>query len=158
MGEQVKLVNFNLEKQKFALPIQSVDRIIQAVEYTQIPDSPAFLMGFINLHGNLIPLINLRFLFEIEQRELDPDDKIIILNNDESYFALWVDAHVEVNDVDDTKFTDGKEFSFQNKYLKGVVKLESDISVINNPEEFLSTEQLNEITRARETALKNTEN
>lgn len=150
MDNLLKLVFFKIENQQFALPINTVDRIIQVVEMIKMPDSPQFLKGFINVHGELIPVLNLRYLFGIIQSDLEITDHIIILKSGNSAFGLLTDSVEEIKDVNEQEFVKSEKLSFRNRYFKGIIKTETDIIVIHEPQFFLNEKELEEISMALE--------
>lgn len=58
MSELFKLVVFNLNNQKYALHLSSVETIIRVVEFTPLPKAPKIVNGIVNFHGKIIPVFN----------------------------------------------------------------------------------------------------
>ena len=90
------LLAFAIAEKRFAIPLTLVDRVIRAVEVTTVPDSPPVIHGIIDFHGRVIPVINLRKRFGMEQKPVEPDDRFIITNVDDLTIALVVDEVEEV--------------------------------------------------------------
>ena len=60
-GEQVlQLVTFTLRNEEYAVDILNVQEINRITEITQVPNSPSYVEGVINLRGKVMPVINLR--------------------------------------------------------------------------------------------------
>ena len=142
MENQIKLVRFQIEKQQFAIPVEYVERIIQMVELIEIPDAPSFFSGLLNLYGELIPVVNLRVLFRLKEREIELSDQLIVLNAKTIKMALHIDATLDVMNVDQNQLAGNTEITFNNAFIKGIAKTENDILVIHHPEEFLQKEHL----------------
>jgi len=88
---RARLIVFHLDERRYALPFGCVGRVVRAVEVTRLPHAPALLLGVINVHGRVIPVINLRRQFHLPERELKLSDQFIIASTARQTVALWVD-------------------------------------------------------------------
>lgn len=70
MTEHSQLVVFRLDAQRFALPLTAVERVVRAVAVTLLPDAPAIVLGAIDVHGRVLPVLNVRRRFNLPQREI----------------------------------------------------------------------------------------
>jgi len=94
MNETDRLVLFVLNEQKYALPLPVVERVLRAVEVTALPDAPAIIMGVINVSGDIVPVIDLRRRFHLDERSVDVDDHFIVAVSSTMRVALPVDETV----------------------------------------------------------------
>ncbi len=81
----------SLEGQRYGIDLGRVDRGILAVAVTSIPNSPAHVLGALNNHGEIIPVMNLRVLLGLPLRPLDANDHFILCTAHHRSVALWVD-------------------------------------------------------------------
>lgn len=65
----------------FAVPVTQVVEVLSAVQPETIIDQPASIEGLINLRGEIVAIHSLRIVAGLETREIEPSDKILILNN-----------------------------------------------------------------------------
>jgi purine-binding chemotaxis protein CheW len=86
-----RLVVFVLDEQRYALPLETVDRVVRAVAVTSLPDAPDIILGVINLQGRVVPVIDLRRRFRLPERPLDVDDHLIVAESATGPVALPVD-------------------------------------------------------------------
>ena len=96
MSSEKNYVSFFLDKQGYALPIACVESVLRAVEITLLPKAQEFVCGVINVHGEVIPVVNMRKLFEREQRTLRKEDIFIVCKFASQSFTLWVDEIGEI--------------------------------------------------------------
>lgn len=97
LSDEIQLVSFVVENQEYAIPIASVQEIVQAPEHViQVPDGPAALVGIMTLRNRLLPLVSLRHLFALPQRELSPTDRVVVVNLNEVSVGLVMDRVSEV--------------------------------------------------------------
>jgi purine-binding chemotaxis protein CheW len=141
MNELKDLVIFSLEKQQFALHLFMVERIVRAVEITPLPQAPEIVFGIINMQGRIIPALNIRKRFRLLEREIEPSDQFIIANTSKRLVALVVDLVTGLIQHPVQEIISAEEILPGIKYIEGVVKIEGDIILIHNLEQFLSLEE-----------------
>lgn len=91
-----RVVLFYLGGRRFALPIEHVQEIQQAVALTPLPDEARELVGMINLRGVVVPVIDLRILIGMEEATYGAQTPLVICAAHSHLVALVVD---EVEDV-----------------------------------------------------------
>jgi purine-binding chemotaxis protein CheW len=138
MNRLNRLVSFNLDDQKFALFLAAVMRIIRVVEITGLPEAPAIVLGIINIHGEIIPVFDIRKRFSLPRREMQLDDQLIIAHTSRGTVALLVDSVNDVFEVSEEKVVAGESILPGLDYIEGVVKTKDGMILIHDLEEFLS--------------------
>jgi purine-binding chemotaxis protein CheW len=86
-----QLVMFVVEGQRYALPLEIVDRVVRAVAVTALPEAPPIIVGVIGLQGRVVPVVDLRKRFRLERREIDIEDHFVIARSSTGAVALPVD-------------------------------------------------------------------
>jgi purine-binding chemotaxis protein CheW len=140
-----KLVIFQINKAQFALPLNVVDRAIQIVDIQLLPNAPKYVCGIINMHGEVISVINMRRLFGMPEKELELTDKLLIVSTSRIKMALWIDEVHKVIEIDTKDLVNSDEIKYGKKNIKGIVKLESGMVLLNDVEKFLNPEELEEL-------------
>ncbi len=92
-------VGFRLGKQSYALPLSHVERALRMVDVTPVPEAPPWVAGVIDLHGRVIPVLDLRRRLGQPTKELHPDDRLLVVQAVERTMALMVDEVTEVLEV-----------------------------------------------------------
>ena len=118
---------FFVDGKKFALPVASIDRVISAVELTTVPETPDSISGVINVHGLVIPVVNIRKRFHLKERDLSVNDRFIISNTLSHTVALWVDAVGEVVESTSESVVGADSITFGFDFIEGVTKVHGDI-------------------------------
>lgn len=93
---------FNLEKEEFAIPLISVREVIGVPEITPIPQSPSYLLGIMNLRGQVLTVMDLRLKLGIKNARTE-ETAVIILDLGDYHLGVMVDqvnSVVELNDSD----------------------------------------------------------
>ena len=141
MNRLIRLVNFNLDDQKYALFLSAVIRIIRAVEITGLPKAPEIVLGVINMHGLIISVFDIRKRFRLPQREMQLDDQLIIASTSKRTIALLVDSVSDVIEISEEKIIAGEKILPGLEYVEGVVKTEDGMILIHDLEQFLSLQE-----------------
>ena len=143
-----KVVVFNLDDKNFALYLNVVLRVLPSLEITPLPGSPKVVLGIINIEGEIIPVFNIRLRFQIPFKEMDLDDKIIIVKTINRKAALLVDDVKEVTEIKAEDLTMSKGILPGQNFIEGVMKLRDDLVLIHDIDNFLSISEIEELNNA----------
>jgi purine-binding chemotaxis protein CheW len=145
-----QLVTFSLDGVEFGLDIDRVQEITPRTDITPVPGAPSFLLGVINLRGQIIPVLDSRQRFHLQPAEQTPKTRIIIIDLAGEPTGLQVDAVAEVVKLDDysLKATPPLVAGVRSEYLAGMVTAGSrlitliDLNKILDSSEFTHRELL----------------
>lgn len=128
----LQFVTFSLNKEEYAVDILNVQEINRITEITKVPNSPAFVEGVINLRGKVIPVVNLRKKFGLEDKPTDDTSRIIIMEINGITNGLIVDSVSEVLRVPSSIIEPPPPMSsdVSSNYIKGIAKLEERLIVL----------------------------
>ncbi|MGQ1785602.1 MULTISPECIES: chemotaxis protein CheW [unclassified Saccharicrinis] len=133
-GEFKTLISFGLGEQTFAFDSLKVRNILPYEgNVTRVPNTREFILGVINLHGNIVPVTDMRKIMALEEVERTKDTSIIIVSPEdkqESQFGILVDLVKEVFEVPSEKI---KPAAFENRM--GLI--ESFEGTVQEKEEFV---------------------
>ena len=97
ISDELQLVSFNVAEQEYAINIEDVQEIVQVPEtIIHVPRSESHVIGVMDLRGRLLPLVNLRRMFSLSERELDEKSRIVVLSLGSSSVGVAVDGVSEV--------------------------------------------------------------
>uniref|UniRef100_A0A7V5XHA2 Chemotaxis protein CheW n=1 Tax=Thermodesulfobacterium geofontis TaxID=1295609 RepID=A0A7V5XHA2_9BACT len=118
-----EFVTFLLEGEVFALNMAPVQEIIRVPEIVKVPKSPPSLMGLANLRGKILPIINLRRVFGLPEKDIDEASRVIVIDLAQ-ILGFLVDNVSSVIDVEETKIETSSEIKsiVKSEFLKGVIK------------------------------------
>ena len=102
--------------------------------------APDFVMGTINYHGDFLPVVNLRKIFLLPQRDLELSDQLILATTQKSKVALWVDAVNEIAELTDDEITKTDTILMDISYMDSLFKLRDGIVLIHELDKFLTAE------------------
>ena len=122
-----------------------VQEIIKMTEITELPNSPQYIDGIVNLRGKIIPVLNLFKKLNI-RGEHEENYKILVLNIDGFHFGVVVD---KISDVEmlagdiiepPPKISNG----INGKYIKGIAKTEKRLIILLDIEKIVAEEEIRE--------------
>ncbi len=127
----IDLIVFNVGNNRYALNIENIQRIIQMVELTEIPNGSDFIDGMISYENNIVKVLNFRKLigldaYEDEEKSLDDSSlKLLFYENKSEKFAIKVDSIEDIAHVGESKIMNLKDEESGSKYLElwGIVDI-----------------------------------
>ncbi len=150
--EEEQFVIFNLDEQEYAVPIESVQEIVRVPEaLTHVPKTPDFVEGVINLRGKVLPVIDLRKRFDIQKKQKDERQRIMVFVIDNVSVGFIVDSVSEVLKIPKSDIQKSPELSSeQTKLFNRVANLEKQgkIRQIVETKELLNMKELKELKEA----------
>jgi len=132
-------VLFLLDEQTYALQIEEVERIVRAVEIRPLPESPSYVPGIVNIHGRVLPVVDLRLRFGQPTRDLHIEDHFIIARTPTVSAVLPVDAALGSLRVSGG-FTPSDDEA-RARCLRKVVPLDGDVIYVLDLERVASTDE-----------------
>ena len=141
MNIPVQLLIFTIDGKRYAIHLQAVERVVPAVEITPLPEGPEIVTGAINVHGQVIPVLNIRRKFRLPERSIAPDDNIVIVKGTKWTVAFAVDALEGVVERGAEEITPAGSILPNMEYTEGVIKIDDDIVFLHDIDKALSFEE-----------------
>lgn len=144
----VQMISFSIGAERFGVEILDVQEIIMMSAITEIPNSPDFVEGVINLRGNIIPVLDLRKRLRMRRTRPEgdraPGTRILVVEIEGSVTGFIVDSVAKVLSVPAGKISPPPDIivaGVQSQYISGVVHLEEGILVLLDFRKILSVEE-----------------
>lgn len=142
-----KYLTFSLGKEEYGIAIMKVREIIGMMEISEIPNSPDFIKGVINLRGKIIPLLDLRLKFSLAELKYTERTCIIVAEIEDSeisrQIAVAVDSVSEVLKIEEEDIEDPPEYNDDSKnFLTGIAKVQDKIIILLDTDKALNFEQI----------------
>ncbi|MFA6108985.1 MAG: chemotaxis protein CheW [Candidatus Latescibacterota bacterium] len=148
MNQVSQLLVFLLDHQRYALHLAAVERVVRAAEVTPLPRAPKIVHGVIDLHGRIIPVIDLRRRFGLPAREVDFADRFVIARTPRRRVALAVDAVDGVVDDPGGHVQAVAEILPHLAYVEGVLRLKDGMALVHDLGRFLSLDEEDALDQA----------
>jgi len=145
---------FILEDKYFAFPLSSVERVLRAVKLTIIPEGPTSLQGVINMHGKIIPVVDIRKKLGLPDREMGLHDRIILTLSSIGPVAFVVDNVMDVAEFSEDQVDEAEEiFPEMEQYLLGIARLNTKTVLIYDVDILLSQLDISTIDEVGEVSI-----
>lgn len=141
MSEIKQIVMFTLDNRRFALPLTAVEKVILAVDIAPLPKAPDIVMGVIDMHGRIIPVVDIRKRFSLPEHEINLSDQLIISKSATRTVGILVDDVGSVVDLSEDELINADAILPRMEYVEGVATLKDDIVLIHDIDKFLSLEE-----------------
>jgi|Deesub1362B_J571_1020462.scaffolds.fasta_scaffold05229_2 purine-binding chemotaxis protein CheW len=148
---QEKFLTFLLGEEEYGIEILKVREIIGMMDITPVPQTPPFIKGVINLRGKVIPVLDLRLKFGME--ECQPDERTcIIVVEIQGYegpmlMGVVVDRVREVLSITSEEIAPPPPmgFSVEASYILGMARHEERVKILLDIDRILSLEELQSV-------------
>ena len=144
-----KYLTFSLAGEEYGIGILKVKEIIGMMPVTPVPQTPLFVNGVINLRGKVIPVLDLRLKFGMEEIEYTERTTIIVvevgLQSGLVEIGIVVDSVSEVVNIkaDEIEETPAFGSSLNTDYILGMAKLEGSVKILLEIDKVLNSQELN---------------
>jgi len=88
----LQLMAFSLGTETYGLESSYIREVYPLKDFTPLPGVPAFILGIINVRGQIIPVVDLKKLFHLPEQGITELNKVIILHDDQMEFGILADV------------------------------------------------------------------
>ncbi|HKQ29931.1 MAG TPA: chemotaxis protein CheW [Burkholderiales bacterium] len=142
-GEALYLA-FTLAGQDYAVPIQQVQEIRESSKVTPLPNSPRHIKGVLNLRGTIVPIVDMRLRFELNEKSQDASTVVVVVNVGGRLAGLVVDTVSDVLRVGSAERCAMSEFEGQagRPFIEGLAQMNGRLLILLDVERLLNPEDL----------------
>jgi len=152
----MELLTFKLSVGRFAIPVQEIDEFLPMMAVRNLPDSPGFIYGAINLRGELLPVIDLLEKLggqrsacpdtDQDNEMLSPfraDTRLLVASQQAHRYAVIVDGVERIEEYESADFR--SNVTTDSSYFKSVLMTEGKMTPVIHLHALLSDEQLSHL-------------
>lgn len=140
-----KYLFFRIGKESYGVGIRFVIEIIELQSISSVPDMPDYVKGVINLRGKVIPIVDLRLRFAMDEREYDNRTCIIVTEVESVLVGFLVDTVEEVLEIAPKDIEPPpmfKNVSGRDRYISGMGKSGDAIKILVDVDKLVRDENL----------------
>ena len=89
-------VTFKLDNETYGINVMQVQEVLRYTEIAPVPGAPAYVLGIINLRGNVVTVIDTRQRFGLYNADITDNSRIVIIEADRQVVGILVDSVAEV--------------------------------------------------------------
>jgi purine-binding chemotaxis protein CheW len=133
-------VTFMLDNEKYGINVMQVREVLRNIEIAPVPGAPSYVLGIINLRGNVVTVIDTRARFGLSTVEIHEESRIVIIETMDQTVGLLVDSIAEVADIlkSQIEVTPNIGNDESSKYIQGVHSKEGELLILVAVEKVLS--------------------
>jgi purine-binding chemotaxis protein CheW len=138
---KTEVLEFTLGTENYAVESAFVTDVYPLKDFTSLPGVPAYILGIVNVHGKITPLVDLKKYFNLPRKGLGELNKVIIISNGIMEFGILADEVIgtRIINIGEILPVPPPVAVIGEKYLKGVTK---DQLIILSAENILSDEKM----------------
>ncbi len=144
-----RYLTFFVDDEQYGLDISRIKEIIAPIDITHIPKTPDFVKGVINLRGSIIPVVDVRLKFDMEEREMDVNTAIIIYEVDKVSIGFIVDQVEDVLSIDEHHISEAPSFgsNIDTSFIENVAEVDDHVIMLLNLERIFEPSELLDISK-----------
>ncbi len=144
-----KYLTFRLAEEEYGVEILKVREINGLMDITAVPQMPAYMKGVINLRGKVIPVVDLRLKFGLEEIDHTEQTCIIVVDVGKE-IGIIVDTVSEVMDVSEENIEPPPAMggSVDTSFILGMGKVKDDVKILLDIDRVLTSGELVNIVEA----------
>jgi purine-binding chemotaxis protein CheW len=142
-------VIFKLGGEEYGLEIMKVYGIERYQKVTKVPNTPEYIEGIINLRGEVYPIYNLRKKFNMPEKAVDDETKMIIVNSDGMMVGFVVDSVVEIRHIDENFIKPAPKLisGIDRRYIIGVGEVDDRMIILLDVDLILEEEEKDTVSQ-----------
>lgn len=146
--EVLQWVTFRLEDETYGINVMQVQEVLRYTEIAPVPGAPDYVLGIINLRGNVVTVIDTRARFGLQSGEVSDNSRIVIIESDKQVIGILVDSVAEVvylktSEIDSAPNVGTDESA---KFIQGVSNRDGQLLILVDLNKLMTDEEWDEIS------------
>lgn len=140
-------VTFLLANETYGINVMQVQEVLRHTEIAPVPGAPSYVLGIINLRGNVVTVIDTRHRFGLSPAEATDNTRIVIIEAESHVVGILVDAVAEVvylrqSEIETAPGVGNDESA---KFIQGVCNKNERLLILVDLDKLLTNEQWDEL-------------
>jgi purine-binding chemotaxis protein CheW len=136
-------VTFKLAGETYGINVMQVQEVLRYSEIAPVPGAPSYVLGIINLRGNVVTVIDTRHRFGLEPGDLTDNARIVIIEADSHVVGMLVDSVAEVvylrqSEIETAPNVGNDESA---KFIQGVCHKNNELLILIELDKLLTDEE-----------------
>lgn len=142
-------VTFRLDNETYGINVMQVQEVLRVTEIAPVPGAPDYVMGIINLRGNVVTVLDTRRRFGLPPRETDDSTRIVVIEADQNVVGILVDSVAEVVELSRSAVESSPNVGNDesSKYIEGVANHDGELLILVDVNKLLSDEEWMEMSQ-----------
>ncbi|MFT7260125.1 MAG: purine-binding chemotaxis protein CheW [Glaciecola sp.] len=146
--EVLQWVTYRLDEETYGINVMQVQEVLRYTEIAPVPGAPDYVLGIINLRGNVVTVIDTRSRFGLPPAETNDNSRIVIIESEEQVVGILVDSVAEVvylrsSEIDSAPNVGTEE---STKFIQGVSNQKGELLILVDLNKLLSDDEWDEMS------------
>lgn len=145
--EVLQWVTFKLDNETYGINVMQVQEVLRYSEIAPVPGAPLYVLGIINLRGNVVTVIDTRQRFGLESSDVTDNTRIVIIEAEKQVIGILVDSvaevvYLKVSDIDEAPNVGNVDSA---RFIQGVSNREGELLILVDLNQLLSDDEWDEL-------------
>ncbi|BCD99170.1 chemotaxis protein CheW [Marinagarivorans cellulosilyticus] len=136
-------VTFHLAGETYGVNVMQVQEVLRYTEIAPVPGAPHYVIGIINLRGNVVTVIDTRNRFGLTPGELTDNTRIVIIEAEKNVVGILVDSVAEVvylrqSEIETAPNVGNEESA---KFIQGVCHKNNELLILIELDKLITDEE-----------------
>lgn len=136
-------VTFRLDGETYGINVMQVREVLRHSEIAHVPGAPPYVLGIINLRGNVVTVIDTRHRFGLEPGEITDNTRTVVIEAEQHVIGILVDSVAEVvylraSEIETAPNVGNEESA---KFIQGVCHKNNELLILIELDKLLSDEE-----------------
>jgi purine-binding chemotaxis protein CheW len=137
-------VTYHLDEEVYGINVMHVQEVLRITEIAPVPGAHDYVLGIINLRGNVVTVIDTRKRFGLSSKKQDDLSRIIVVEVGNNVFGMLVDSVAEVvylkqSDIEPSPTVNNDDGAY---YIQGVSSRDENLLILVDITKFITKEDI----------------
>ncbi|MFP2770577.1 chemotaxis protein CheW [Oceanisphaera sp. KMM 10153] len=145
--EILQWVTFRLDNETYGINVMQVQEVLRYSDIAPVPGAPDYVLGIVNLRGNVVTVLDTRLRFGLQPAELTDNSRIVIIEAEKQVIGILVDSVAEVVYLKSSEIESAPNVgtSESAKFIQGVCNREQELLILVDLDKLLSDDEWDEL-------------
>jgi purine-binding chemotaxis protein CheW len=146
--EHRQCVTFRLDEEVYGINVMLVQEVLRITDIAPVPGAPNYVVGIINLRGNVVTVIDTRMRFGLPPKVTDDATRIVIIETEHQTVGIIVDSVSEVVDIYSNEIETAPNVGNDEtaRYIDGVVSRGEELLILVDLNKLLTDDEWAEMS------------
>ena len=146
--EVLQWVTFKLEEETYGINVMQVQEVLRYTEIAPVPGAPSYVLGIINLRGNVVTVIDTRARFGLMGAEVTDNSRIVIIEAEKQVIGILVDSVAEVVYLRSSEIDSAPNIGTEEsaKFIQGVSNRDGELLILVDLNKLLNDDECDELS------------
>ena len=143
----LQYVTFRLDEETYGIDVMQIQEVLRYTEIAPVPGAPDYVLGIINLRGNVVTVIDTRRRFGLADADITDATRIVVMESDSQVMGILVDSVAEVvylkaSEIETAPNVGNEESA---KFIQGVCNKNGELIILVEFDKMLSDHEWAEV-------------